>query len=86
MRGVWGGGVEGWWSYVGEAVAEASHPVIPDCWRGKVSFGQGASNGVGGGGGGAGSPPPPSPSPPLAERGRTPNDEYVGIWDPHGTC
>ena len=22
--------------------------------------------------------------PPLAERGRTPNDEYVGIWDPHG--
>ena len=22
--------------------------------------------------------------PPLAERGRTPNDKYVGIWDPHG--
>ena len=22
--------------------------------------------------------------PPLAERGRTPNDEHVGIWDPHG--
>ena len=22
--------------------------------------------------------------PPLAEKGRTLNDEYVGIWDPHG--
>ena len=22
--------------------------------------------------------------PPLAEKGRTLNDEFVGIWDPHG--
>ena len=22
--------------------------------------------------------------PPLTDRERTPNDEYVGIWDPHG--
>ena len=44
-------------------------------------------------------PPPPPPAcprtltagrhmvnevPPLAEKGRTLNDEYVGIWDPHG--
>ena len=44
-------------------------------------------------------PPPPPPAcprtltagrhmvievPPLTDRERTPNDEYVGIWDPHG--
>ena len=43
-----------------------------------------------------GTPPPACPHthtagrhmvievPPLAERGRTPNDKYVGIWNPHG--
>ena len=49
--------------------------------------------------GGTKSRPPPPPAcpraltagrhmvnevPPLAEKGRTLNDEYVGIWDPHG--